>query len=55
MASTSNGPETQALRALVGELPKQVAAWTPDQRQTFTEQSDRSMREQNDIQQPELG
>jgi hypothetical protein len=41
------GPETQALRSLVSELPDRVADWTPEQRQDFTTQSDRSMREQN--------
>lgn len=41
------GPETKALRSLVSELPDRVAEWTPTQRQEFSAQSDRAMREQN--------
>lgn len=42
-------PETQALQTTVSELPKTPAAWTPEQRQQFTTQSDRAMREQNGV------
>ncbi|MEU9661905.1 hypothetical protein [Streptomyces chartreusis] len=45
--NNSNGPETQALRSLVRQLPDRVADWTPEQRSDFNDQSDRSMREQN--------
>ncbi|MFC5217310.1 hypothetical protein [Streptomyces coerulescens] len=51
--NNSTGPETQALRSLVSELPDRVADWTPEQRQTFTEQSDRSMHEQNATRRPD--
>lgn len=54
MALNSNGPETQALRALRSELPAQITDWTPEQRQGFTDQSDRSMREQNSVTPNEL-
>ncbi|WP_435218396.1 hypothetical protein [Streptomyces sp. bgisy034] len=50
--NNSTGPETQALRSLVGQLPDRVADWTPEQREDFTAQSDRSMREQNATRQP---
>ena len=53
MALNTNGPETKALRQLRSDLPKQVADWTPEQRQDFTDQSDRSMREQNSVVQPD--
>lgn len=39
--------ETAKLRETVDSLPKQVADWTPEQRQQFAAQSDRAMREQN--------
>lgn len=55
MALNTNGPQSEALRTLRSELPKRVADWTADQRKEFTDQSDRSMREQNGLQQPELG
>ena len=47
MALNTNGPETQALRSLVNNLPDRVADWTTEQRAEFNTQSDRSMREQN--------
>ncbi|MFJ2007020.1 hypothetical protein [Streptomyces chartreusis] len=54
MARNSNpGPETQALRSLVSDLPDRVADWSPAQRAEFTAQSDRSMHEQNGAAQPD--
>lgn len=50
--ASKNGPETNALRSLVEELPDQVADWSPEQRAEFSAQSDRSMREQNSTDQP---
>lgn len=46
------GPETQALRDTVSQLPRDPATWTTEQRQQFTTQSDRAMREQNSTSQP---
>ncbi|MDX3455060.1 hypothetical protein PV396_24485 [Streptomyces sp. ME02-8801-2C] len=42
-------PETQALQTTVSQLPKNPTTWTPEQRQQFTTQSDRAMREQNGV------
>ncbi|MCX4703884.1 hypothetical protein [Streptomyces sp. NBC_01373] len=41
--------ETDLLADTVASLPAEVAAWTPEQRQQFTTQSDRAMREQNGV------
>ncbi|WP_329336120.1 hypothetical protein OG252_13180 [Streptomyces sp. NBC_01352] len=41
--------ETEQLADTVASLPGQVADWTPEQRQQFTTQSDRAMREQNGV------
>lgn len=38
--------ETAKLADTRATLPQRVADWTPEQRQQFTEQSDRAMREQ---------
>jgi hypothetical protein len=42
--------ETAKLRKTVESLPRQVADWTPQQREQFAAQSDRAMREQAGIQ-----
>jgi hypothetical protein len=46
MGLFSRNSETEALRELVDELPKQVADWTPEQRNRFTAQSDAAALEQ---------
>lgn len=50
--ASNTGPQTEALRELVAELPNRVADWSPEQRAEFSAQSDRSMREQNSTDQP---
>lgn len=45
--------ETSKLADTVASLPKQAASWTPEQHQRFTTQSDRAMREQNGVAQPD--
>ena len=52
MSPRNTGPQTEALRDLVAELPKQVADWTPEQRQTFNAQSDAAAFEQAGGDQP---
>ncbi|MFI5685883.1 hypothetical protein [Streptomyces sp. NPDC051636] len=37
--------ETDKLQETVSRLPKRVADWTPEERQQYTTQSDRAMRE----------
>jgi hypothetical protein len=39
--------EIEKLANTRAALPKRVADWTPEQRESFTAQSDRAMREQN--------
>jgi len=46
MGFRSSKSETTKLADTVAELPQRVADWTPEQRETFTMQSDRAMREQ---------
>lgn len=41
-----NQPEAPTLDEIVDSLPKQVSAWTPEQRAAYTAASDRTMREQ---------
>ncbi|MFB6771121.1 hypothetical protein [Streptomyces sp. NPDC056337] len=40
--------ETAKLGKTVDVLPRQVAAWTPQQHAKYVTQSDRAMREQNE-------
>ncbi|HZF92063.1 hypothetical protein [Streptomyces sp.] len=49
MALFNRKSETEQLRDTVAGLPKNPAAWTPEQRRRFTIQSDRAMREQNGV------
>ncbi|WP_330339390.1 hypothetical protein [Streptomyces sp. NBC_00557] len=42
--------ETAKLQETVDRLPKRAADWTPAQRQQYTDQSDRAMREQAGVQ-----
>ena len=51
--SETSKTETSKLAATVASLPKQAASWTPEQHQQFTTQSDRAMREQNGVAQPD--
>jgi hypothetical protein len=44
--------ESRQLDAVVDELPRDVASWTQEQRDRFTTQSNRAMREQNRAAQP---
>lgn len=46
MALRRGNSETAKLGKVVKSLPKKVADWTPEQRKTFTTQSDRAMRQQ---------
>ena len=46
MSPRNDGPQTEALRDLVAELPQQVAGWTAEQRQQFSAQSDAAAYEQ---------
>ncbi|MEU6070547.1 hypothetical protein ABZ864_40440 [Streptomyces sp. NPDC047082] len=39
--------ETKRLQQVVDQLPGSVADWTLEQRQQYSTQSDRAMREQN--------
>lgn len=49
MGFFSGKSETAKLDDTVNDLPDKVADWTPAQRDTFAVQSDRAMREQNDV------
>ncbi|WP_405925432.1 hypothetical protein [Streptomyces sp. NBC_00035] len=49
MGIFSRNDETAKLADTVADLPKEVATWTPEQLTTFTNQSNRAMREQNGI------
>jgi hypothetical protein len=53
MGLFNRNSETDKLAETVAGLPQQVATWTPEQRQQFTTQSDRAMREQNGITEPD--
>lgn len=46
------GPETSALRTLTSQLPRNVADWTPEQRDAQAAQSNAAMREQADVPPP---
>jgi len=45
--------ETSKLRDTVDELPARVDQWTDAQHATFTTQSDRAMRQQNGVSEPD--
>jgi hypothetical protein len=45
--SNDKQTETEKLATARAALPQRVADWTPQQRDAFTAQSDRAMREQN--------
>jgi hypothetical protein len=49
MGLFSGKSETSKLDDTLDDLPDKVADWTPAQRDTFTAQSDRAMREQNGV------
>ena len=52
MPPRNEGPQTEALRDLVAELPKHVSNWTAEQRQQFSAQSDAAAYEQAGSDQP---
>lgn len=52
MGLFSSKDETAKLADTVASLPRRAADWTPEQREQFTTQSDRAMREQNGVAQP---
>jgi hypothetical protein len=45
--------ESDKLSDAVDNLPQEVSTWTPEQRAAFTTQSDRAMREQNGVSEPD--
>jgi hypothetical protein len=49
----ANDETAKQLAEARDSLPRQVAAWTPEQRAQFADQSDRLMREQNGVSQRE--
>jgi hypothetical protein len=53
MGVFSSQSESDKLTATVDSLPQEVSTWTPEQRDAFADQSDRAMRQQNGVSQPD--
>jgi len=53
MGFFSSKSESDRLSDTVDSLPQEVGTWTPKQRAAFTTQSDRAMREQNGVSEPD--